>query len=59
MGIIFGLCCLLISPIVLFTYGVIKHLNALHVLGAQTKQPKNPVRNQGGLELVRQGNDHS
>lgn len=30
MGIIFGLCCLLLSPIVLFTYGVVRHLHLLH-----------------------------
>lgn len=30
MGIVLALSCLLLSPIVLFTYGIIRHLNSLH-----------------------------
>lgn len=40
MGIVFGLCCLLLSPILLFTYAVIKQLKALHEELRHTGRPR-------------------
>lgn len=58
MGVVFGLCFMLVSPVVLFVYAINKHLDSLAMPGTRQDAEKPPLR-EGEFALARRTNDHS